>query len=83
MDIPFEARIPRDPKFKAENSSDAFVALAKWAVDYSTAEGVKAGYKAAFQSGQERLSGFFSSLQGSSSLKPVRDNISVFLKLQD
>ncbi|KAF5703502.1 heterokaryon incompatibility protein het-6 [Fusarium globosum] len=70
MDIPFEARIPRDPKFKAENSYDAFVALAKWAVDYSTAEGVKAGYKAAFQSGQERLSGFFSSLQGSSSQKP-------------
>ncbi|KAF5662409.1 heterokaryon incompatibility het-6 [Fusarium circinatum] len=66
MDIPFEARIPRDPKFKTENSSDAFVALAKWAVDYTTAEGVKAGYKAAFQSGQERLSGFFSSIQGSS-----------------
>ncbi|KAF5541072.1 heterokaryon incompatibility het-6 [Fusarium mexicanum] len=70
MDIPFEARIPRDPKFKAENSSDAFLALAKWAVDYSTAEGVKAGYKAAFQSGQERLSGFFSSIQGSSSKAP-------------
>ncbi|KAG4265009.1 hypothetical protein FPRO03_00293 [Fusarium proliferatum] len=70
MDIPFEARIPRDPKFKAENSSDAFVALAKWAVDYSTAEGVRAGYKAAFQSGQERLSGFFSSFQGSSGQKP-------------
>ncbi|KAG5759431.1 hypothetical protein H9Q72_012440 [Fusarium xylarioides] len=70
MDIPFEARIPRDPKFKAENSSDAFVALAKWAVDYSTAEGVKAGYKAAFQSGQERLTGFLSSFQGSSSQKP-------------
>ncbi|RYC88455.1 hypothetical protein BFJ63_vAg8673 [Fusarium oxysporum f. sp. narcissi] len=70
MDIPFEARIPRDPKFRAENSTDAFVALAKWAVDYSTAEGVKAGYKAAFQSGQERLSGFFSNLQGSSSKMP-------------
>ncbi|ENH61716.1 Heterokaryon incompatibility protein 6, OR allele [Fusarium oxysporum f. sp. cubense race 1] len=70
MDIPFEARIPRDPKFRAENSTDAFVALAKWAVDYSTAEGVKAGYKAAFQSGQERLSGIFSSLQGSSSKIP-------------
>ncbi|KAF4956020.1 hypothetical protein FGADI_4193 [Fusarium gaditjirri] len=66
MDIPFEARIPRDPKFRAENSTDAFVALAKWAVDYSTAEGVKAGYKAAFQSGQERLTSFFSGLQGSS-----------------
>jgi hypothetical protein len=77
MDIPFEARIPRDPKFRAENSTDAFVALAKWAMDYSTAEGVKAGYKAAFQSGQERLSGFFSNLQGSSSKMPVRDYILV------
>ncbi|KAF9768118.1 hypothetical protein IL306_014633 [Fusarium sp. DS 682] len=70
MDIPFEARIPRDPKFKAENSSEMFIALAKWAVDYSTSEGVKAVHKAAFQAGKEKLTGFLSSFQGSSRVMP-------------
>ncbi|KAG7421022.1 Heterokaryon incompatibility protein 6, OR allele [Fusarium oxysporum f. sp. rapae] len=71
MDIPFEACIVRDSKFNfnAETSSEVFVTLAKWAVDYSTAEGVKANYKAIFHSGQERLSGFLSNIQGSSSKK--------------
>ncbi|KAH7180472.1 heterokaryon incompatibility protein-domain-containing protein [Fusarium sp. MPI-SDFR-AT-0072] len=71
MDIPFEACIVRDSKFNfnAETSSEVFVTLAKWAVDYSTAEGVKANYKAIFHSGQERLNGFLSNIQGSSSKK--------------
>ncbi|KAF4332555.1 heterokaryon incompatibility het-6 [Fusarium beomiforme] len=70
MDIPFEARIPRDPKFKADNKIEMFAALAKLAVDYSTAEGVKASNKAAFQAGKEKLSSFLSSIQGRSSPKP-------------
>ncbi|KAJ3548310.1 hypothetical protein NM208_g1065 [Fusarium decemcellulare] len=66
MEIPWEARIRRDPKFNPKDKSQGIVPLVRAVWDYSTAEGVKAGNKAALQSGKDKLSGFLASLQGSS-----------------
>ncbi|KAF4974125.1 hypothetical protein FZEAL_8934 [Fusarium zealandicum] len=65
MDIPWEARIARDPKFKAQSASQGIIPFARFLYDYSTAEGVKAGHQAIVQSGKEKLAGLWSSLQGS------------------
>ncbi|KAF4447893.1 hypothetical protein F53441_8643 [Fusarium austroafricanum] len=72
MDIPFEARIARDPKFRSPAGHDslAFIPVTKLIWDYATSEGVKAANKAASQSRNEKFSGFFSRLTGSSSTKP-------------
>lgn len=70
MEIPWEARIRRDPKFNPQDNTQGLLPIARFLWDYSTAEGVKAGYKVLGQSQKEKLSGFLSSLQGSSS-KPV------------
>ncbi|KAH7238140.1 heterokaryon incompatibility protein-domain-containing protein [Fusarium tricinctum] len=67
MELPWEARIARDPKFKSQSSTQGLLPLARFLWDYSTAEGVKAGHKAAFQSGKQKLGGLLSTLQGSSS----------------
>lgn len=65
MEIPLEARLVRDPKFTDQGQGLVAIAKLAWR-DYSTAEAVKAGNRAALQSGKEKLSGLWSSLQGSS-----------------
>ncbi|KAM5349001.1 hypothetical protein ACJ41O_008824 [Fusarium nematophilum] len=65
MEIPWEARIARDPKFKPQNDTEGLAPVARFLKDYVTAEGVKAGHKAVVQSGKEKLSGLLA-LQGSS-----------------
>lgn len=66
MEIPWEARIARDPKFEAKSQTQGILPIARVIRDYFTAEGVKAGHQALAQSGKEKLSGLWSSLQGSS-----------------
>ncbi|KAF5017830.1 hypothetical protein F66182_10212 [Fusarium sp. NRRL 66182] len=65
MEIPWEARIVRDPKFNPQSTTQGLLPLARFLWDYSTAEGVKASHKAAFQSGKEKLTGLFSTWQAS------------------
>ncbi|EEU45261.1 uncharacterized protein NECHADRAFT_100683 [Fusarium vanettenii 77-13-4] len=83
MEIPWEARIKRDPKFNPQDNTQGLLPLAKFLWDYSTAEGVKAGYKALGQSQKEKLSGFLSSLQGSSPKPTLPEEEFVHSPLQD
>ncbi|KAM0432195.1 hypothetical protein ACHAPT_004730 [Fusarium lateritium] len=83
MEVPWEARIHRDPKFNPKDHSQGLLPMARFLWDYSTAEGVKAGYKAMGQSHKEKLSGLLSSLQGSSSKQALPSEEFAHTPLQD
>ncbi|KAJ4324351.1 hypothetical protein N0V84_003912 [Fusarium piperis] len=83
MEIPWEARIYRDPKFNPQDSTQGLLPMVRILWDYSTAEGVKAGYKAFGQSHKEKLSGLLSSLQGSSSKQTLPSEEFVHSPLED
>ncbi|KAI1264889.1 heterokaryon incompatibility protein-domain-containing protein [Xylariaceae sp. FL1019] len=70
MDIPFEARIARDPKFHNDSKTAGVAPILRSLKDYSTAESTKAGGQAWVNSGKDKIKGLLGQASRKASAQP-------------